>query len=141
MRNSELYRVYKDVSNEMDDNKDLVCGVYEMMMMFLPIIPHSFWNRLLLVCFYVVLYNVKAHDRYFEMKERYLNAPKKMIDVIEDETDSEVEIILLEDEDGDDDEDDYDDEDEGESDYQEETGDETGDETGSGTDNETKKDK
>lgn len=77
----DMAMLRKKIEKEIDENRELVCTIFEMMSLFLPIIPSSLWNRLLLVCFYVVLYNVKGHERYFEMKQKYLSCPKKNIEL------------------------------------------------------------
>ena len=54
--------------------------------------PSSFWDRLMLVCFYVILYNVGGHERYYQMKKKYLDAPINNIysKILKDEYDADV---------------------------------------------------
>ena len=53
IRSSGIYKMYKKVEMEVDNNKELVCAGSETAMMLFPIAPSSFFYRLLIVCFYV----------------------------------------------------------------------------------------
>jgi len=71
----DIIYIMKKARKEMDDNKDLVCSMTEILIVFMPIIPSSLWNRVWLLCLYILLYSVNAQDKYYEMKNRYLMAP------------------------------------------------------------------
>ena len=115
MPKSELYYLCKKVEKEVDENRELMCSLMEVITLFMPIIPSSLWNRLLMVCFYVVLYNVGGHDRYFEMKKKYLASPKKCIDIdysdSSESDDAYIDARNKKDDDYDDNDDDDDDDD------------------------------
>ena len=96
---NNMHYFNKVVESNVGNNRELSCTVAEIFALFLPIMPSSIWNRAMLVCFYVVLYNVSGHIRYIEMKERFLASPKKVLLLSEEEEDEE------EDEDDEDEED------------------------------------
>jgi hypothetical protein len=80
------------MQDELENNKDFVCSLFEAFVLVLPIFPSSFWDRLMLVCFYVILYNVGGHERYYQMKKKYLDAPINNIysKILKDEYDADV---------------------------------------------------
>jgi hypothetical protein len=104
---NNLHYFNKVVESNVGNNRELSCTVAEIVALFLPIIPSSILNRAVLVCFYVILYNVSGHIRYIEMKERFLASPKKDLLLSDDEEEDEDDE---EDEEEDDEEDDDDDE-------------------------------
>ena len=103
---NNLHYFNKVVESNVGNNRELSCTVAEIVALFLPIIPSSILNRAVLVCFYVILYNVSGHIRYSEMKERFLASPKKDLLLSDDEEEEE------DDEEDDEDEDDEEDDDE-----------------------------
>ena len=113
---NNLHYFNKVVESNVGNNRELSCTVAEIVALFLPIMPSSILNRAVLVCFYVILYNVSGHIRYSEMKERFLASPKKDLLLSDDEEeeeedeDDEEEEEEEEEDDEDDEEDDEDDE-------------------------------
>ena len=104
---NNLHYFNKVVESNVGNNRELSCTVAEIVALFLPIMPSSILNRAVLVCFYVILYNVSGHIRYSEMKERFLASPKKDLLLSDDEEEEEDdEEDDEEDEDEDEDEDD-----------------------------------
>jgi len=71
----DIVFMLKQARKELDNNKDIVCSLTEIFIVFMPIIPSSFWNRLWITCLYILLYSVNAQDKYYEMKNKYLMAP------------------------------------------------------------------
>ena len=96
---NNMHYFNKVVESNVGNNRELSCTVAEIFALFLPIMPSSIWNRAMLVCFYVVLYNVSGHIRYIEMKERFLASPKKDLLLSDDEEEEEEEEEDEEDED------------------------------------------
>jgi hypothetical protein len=80
------------MQEELENNKDFACSLFEAFVLVLPIFPSSFWDRLMLVCFYVILYNVGGYERYYQMKKKYLDAPINNIysKILKDEYDADV---------------------------------------------------
>ena len=103
---NNMHYFNKVVESNVGNNRELSCTVAEIVALFLPIMPSSILNRVVLVCFYVILYNVSGHIRYSEMKERFLASPKKDLLLSDDEEEEEEE-----DEDDEEDEDEDEDED------------------------------
>ena len=122
---NNLHYFNKVVESNVGNNRELSCTVAEIVALFLPIIPSSILNRAVLVCFYVILYNVSGHIRYSEMKERFLASPKK-------------DLLLSDDEDEDDEEeDDEEEDDEEEEEEEDEDEEEDDDESYHATDEDT----
>jgi len=86
-KRDDIHIFSKMFASNVDNNRELACTVAEIVAIFLPIIPYSMWNRAMLVCFYVVLYNVSGHVRYSEMKKRFLASPRKTL-MLSDEEES-----------------------------------------------------
>jgi hypothetical protein len=107
---NNLHYFNKVVESNVGNNRELSCTVAEIVALFLPIMPSSILNRAVLVCFYVILYNVSGHIRYSEMKERFLASPKKDLLLSDDEEEEEEDEDDEEEEEEDDEEDDEDDE-------------------------------
>ena len=101
---NNLHYFNKVVESNVGNNRELSCTVAEIVALFLPIMPSSILNRAVLVCFYVILYNVSGHIRYSEMKESFLASPKKDL-LLSDEEDDEEEDDEEEDEEDEDEED------------------------------------
>jgi hypothetical protein len=80
------------MQDELENNKDFVCSLFEALVIVLPIFPSGFWDRLMLVFFYVVLYNVDGLERYYQMKKKYLDAPRNDIfaRILKEEYDADV---------------------------------------------------
>lgn len=89
----DIIHIMKKARKEMDDNKDLVCSMTEILIVFMPIIPSSLWNRVWILCLYILLYSVNAQDKYYEMKNKYLMAPCYEYDSLSDD-DSQVDNDL-----------------------------------------------
>jgi len=122
---NNLHYFNKVVESNVGNNRELSCTVAEIVALFLPIMPSSILNRAVLVCFYVILYNVSGHIRYSEMKERFLASPKK-------------DLLLSDDEDEDDEEeDDEEEDDEEEEEEEDEDEEEDDDESYHATDEDT----
>lgn len=76
MNIEELITVFKKVRIEMDENREVIFSMTEAMIVFMPIIPSSLWNRFLITCLYLLLYGVNVQQKYYEVKEQYLASPK-----------------------------------------------------------------
>jgi hypothetical protein len=87
----DIIFMLKQTRKEMDNNRDIICSITEIMIVIMPIIPSSLWNRLWIMCLYILLYSVNAQDKYYEMKNKYLMAPPYEYDSLSDD-DSHVDI-------------------------------------------------
>ena len=114
---NNLHYFNKVVESNVGNNRELSCTVAEIVALFLPIMPSSILNRAVLVCFYVILYNVSGHIRYSEMKESFLASPKKDLLLSDEEDDEEEDDEEEDDEEEDDEEEDEEDEDEEDESY------------------------
>ena len=76
MNIEELITVFKKVRIEMDENREAIFSMTEAMIVFMPIIPSSLWNRFLITCLYLLLYGVNVQQKYYEVKQQYLASPK-----------------------------------------------------------------
>ena len=85
MSSEDIISIMKKARKEMDDNRDVVCAMTEICIVFMPIIPSSLWNRALILCLYILLYTVNAQDKYYEMKNKYLMAPRYEYDTLSDD--------------------------------------------------------
>ena len=132
---NNLHYFNKVIGSNVDNNRELSCTVAEIVALFLPIMPSSIWNRAMLVCFYVVLYNVSGHVRYSEMKERFIASPKEVLLLSEDEDDDEEDEEEEDDEEEEEEEEDEDDEED--DDDEEEDEEEDDDESYHATDEDT----
>ena len=75
MRPHDFAMLFKDARRELDENRELFCSLSEILIIFMPILPSALWNRTLVLLLYILLYNVNAQDKYYELKERFLAAP------------------------------------------------------------------
>lgn len=75
MRAHDFAMLFKDARRELDENRELFCSLSEILIIFMPILPSALWNRTLVLLLYILLYNVNAQDKYYELKERFLAAP------------------------------------------------------------------
>jgi hypothetical protein len=75
MRSHDFAMLFKDARRELDENRELFCSLSEILIIFMPILPSALWNRTLVLLLYILLYNVNAQDKYYELKERFLAAP------------------------------------------------------------------
>jgi len=76
MRPGDFARLFNEARHELDENKELFCSMSEVLLIFMPILPSALWNRMLVLLLYILLYNVNAHEKYYELKARFIAAPR-----------------------------------------------------------------
>ena len=76
MRPGDFARLFNEARHELDENKELFCSISEVLLIFMPILPTALWNRMLVLLLYILLYNVNAHEKYYELKARFIAAPR-----------------------------------------------------------------
>lgn len=76
MRPGDFARLFNEARHELDENKELFCSMSEVLLIFMPILPTALWNRMLVLLLYILLYNVNAHEKYYELKARFIAAPR-----------------------------------------------------------------
>ena len=76
MRPGDFARLFREARHELDENKEFFCSISEVLLIFMPILPSALWNRMLVMLLYILLYNVNAHEKYYELKARFIAAPR-----------------------------------------------------------------
>ncbi len=75
MRPGDFARLFNEARHEFDENKELFCSISEVLLIFMPILQSALWNRMLVLLLYILLYNVNAHEKFYELKARFIAAP------------------------------------------------------------------